>query len=105
MVLTITLGDVYHPYRRRVVKMIPRAQEPKGRTAPITLDIFLAVQAKMPEHARPCVWTLLLTDARTGEYLRLQHKYERLKRDYEHARAAIENDLVIADFKPDPLAF
>jgi hypothetical protein len=43
------------------------------------------------------------------ECLRLQHKYERLKRDYEHARAAIENDLVIADLqlppKPDPLAF
>ena len=36
---------------------------------------------------------------------RLPHQYERLKRDYEHARAAIENDLVIADFKPDPLAF
>ena len=39
------------------------------------------------------------------EYLQLKHRHERLKRDYEHARAAIENDIAIADFEPDPLAF
>lgn len=70
-VLTLVTGDVYHPFRRKVMKLIPRAAEPKGRTVAITLSIFLDVQARMPVHARPCVWALLLTGARAGEYLRM----------------------------------
>jgi hypothetical protein len=30
-------------------------------------------------------------------YLRLLHEHEKLKRDHEHARAAIENDLLIEE--------
>ena len=71
-VLTITLGgDTFHPFRRRIMKLIPRAAEPKGRAAPITLAIFLDIQARVPEYVRPCLWTLFLTGARAGEYDRM----------------------------------
>jgi hypothetical protein len=34
-------------------------------------------------------------------YLRLLHEHEKLKRDHEHARAAIANDLLIEQLQQD----
>ena len=68
--LTTLLGDVYHPFRRVVMKQIPTADEGTGREPDITVDRFLDIVSHVPAHARPCYWVLALTGMRTGEYLR-----------------------------------
>ena len=68
--LSVLLGDVFHPFRRSVVKQIPLADEGTGREPDITVDRFLEIQRRVPDHARPCYWVLALTGMRTGEYLR-----------------------------------
>lgn len=68
--LTTLLGDVYHPFRRTVMKQIPTADEGTGREPDITVERFLEIVARVPAHARPCYWVLALTGMRTGEYLR-----------------------------------
>jgi integrase len=66
--LTTYLGDVYHPFRRKVMKLIPRAKE-KGRVVEITVEQFWEVLEHIPEHARPCYVVLAATGMRLGEYL------------------------------------
>ena len=68
--LSTLLGDIYHPFRRAVMKQIPTADEGTGREPDILVDRFLEIVARVPEHARPCYWVLALTGMRTGEYLR-----------------------------------
>lgn len=68
--LSTLLGDVYHPFRRSVVKQIPTADEGTGREPDITVERFLEILERVPAHARPCYWVLALTGMRTGEYLR-----------------------------------
>ena len=68
--LSTLLGDVFHPFRRSVVRQIPIADEGTGREPDITVERFLEIVKHVPEHARPCYWVLALTGMRTGEYLR-----------------------------------
>lgn len=68
--LTTLLGDVYHPFRRSVMKQIQTADEGTGREPDISVRRFLEIVSQVPPHARPCYWVLALTGMRTGEYLR-----------------------------------
>ncbi len=67
--LTVALGDVYHPFRRKVMGMIPlRSEAP--RVTDLSVDLFHAIMARVPDHARACYYVLALTGMRVGEYLR-----------------------------------
>ena len=71
-VLTIALGDLYHPFRREVVKKIQRLPQAKFRDGFIDLPIFLSIVKRMPAHSQAGAWTLLLTGLRSGtEYMAL----------------------------------
>ena len=74
--LTQLMGDVFHPFRRAVVKRIPREDEGSGREPDIDVDRFLEIVARTPDHAKPCYWTLALTGMRVeSEYLRCREKH------------------------------
>lgn len=66
--LTRLLGDVYHPFRRAVVKTIPVAHE-VPRTPDLTPELFWRIVLRTPLHAQPCYVVLLATGMRIGEYL------------------------------------
>jgi integrase len=67
--LTKLLGDVYHPFRRDVVKRIPVARE-VARTPDLTPELFWRIVLRTPLHAQPCYVVLLATGMRLGEYMR-----------------------------------
>jgi integrase len=67
--LTRLLGDVYHPFRRDVVKRIPVAHE-VARTPDLTPELFWRIVLRTPLHAQPCYVVMLATGMRLGEYLR-----------------------------------
>jgi integrase len=67
--LTILLGDVQHPFRREVMKLIPTAKEGRGRTPELTVEGFWSIIEAIPPHARPCIVTLAATGMRSKEYL------------------------------------
>ena len=68
--LTAILGDVYHPFRRAVMRYIPLAHEGGGRIPDLSAQDFWRIVEKMPEHAKPCPVVLVATGMRVGEYLR-----------------------------------
>jgi integrase len=67
--LTVMLGDKWHPYRRRVMVLIPTKRE-KERKPNLAPERFAAVVEHTPEHAQASYWVLVLTGMRLGEYLR-----------------------------------
>jgi integrase len=68
--LTKHLGDVYHPFRRQVMKGIPTAKEAE-RVPDLTPEMFWHIVAKAREHVRPAYVTLVLTGMRDrSEYLK-----------------------------------
>lgn len=67
--LTHWMGDVYDPFRREVVKRIPREKE-LPRIPDITIPLFWEIFARTPDYAQPCYMTLVATGMRLGEYLR-----------------------------------
>lgn len=67
--LSRQLGDVYHPFRRDLVRKIPAATEVE-RVPDLTPDLFWKIIEAAPEHARPAYVTLVLTGMRRGEFLR-----------------------------------
>ncbi len=67
--LTQWMGDVYDPFRREVVKRIPREKE-IPRIPDITIELFWEILARTPDYAQPCYVTLVATGMRLGEYLR-----------------------------------
>jgi integrase len=69
VVLSSLLGDKYHPFRRKLMALIPKANEGKGRVPDLTPEMFLAVVHAMPAYARACPMVLAATGMRTGEYL------------------------------------
>lgn len=68
------LGDVYHPFRRQVVPLIPTAPE-NERVPDISPDLFWKIIDAAPEHVRPAYVTLVLTGMRRGEYLRAKREH------------------------------
>lgn len=68
--LTVALGDVYHPFRREVVKLIPRRRE-RHRVPDVEPAMFRAIVALAPAPLRPAYWTLAMTGARLGELLEM----------------------------------
>ncbi|HEU4629836.1 MAG TPA: hypothetical protein VFS08_08810 [Gemmatimonadaceae bacterium] len=68
--LTAFLGDVYHPFRRGVVKRIKLRKE-RPRVPDLSVDLFWRIVAAAPEHARPCYVVLAASGMRLGEYLSL----------------------------------
>lgn len=66
--LTTYLGDVLHPFRRDVMKLIPRAKE-EERLAELNVEQFWELVDQMPEFARASCVTLAITGMRLGEYL------------------------------------
>lgn len=65
--LSIYYGDVYAPQRRAIVKLIPKAREPRSRLRLLSLETFRKAVAKAPAVYRDIYWTLLLTGLRAGE--------------------------------------
>lgn len=68
--LAVALGDVYHPLRRQVMRLIPRRREPH-RVPDVQPADFRAIVAQTPRPLQPAYWTLALTGARLGELLHL----------------------------------
>ncbi|MDQ6633843.1 MAG: hypothetical protein M3Z10_03690 [Gemmatimonadota bacterium] len=68
--LTTFLGDVYHPFRRQVMKKIKLRKE-RPRVPDMSVELFWQIVAAAPEHARPCYVTLAASGMREGEYLSL----------------------------------
>lgn len=68
--LTLALGDVWHPMRREVVSKIGRAKD-TPRTPDFTMPLFRDALQHVPEHLRPCYVTLAAHGLRVGEYLSL----------------------------------
>lgn len=67
--LTQLLEDHLHPFRREIMKKIPKEPEPH-HDVDITVDQFWALVEKLPDHARPGVVTLAVTGMRLNtEYL------------------------------------
>ena len=82
--LTMTLGDLYHPFRREVIGAFPCAPEPPGRVPEITPDLFWRIVAHTPEHMQPAYIALAATGLRVGEYLALEeHHLRHLTREIE----------------------
>lgn len=68
------MGDVYDPFRREVVKRIPREKE-MPRIPDITIAMFWDILGRTPDYAQPCYVTLVATGMRLGEYLRCDKKH------------------------------
>jgi integrase len=64
--LTVALGDVYHPFRREIVKRIPRRRE-RHRVPDVEPQDFRVIVAHVVEPLRPIYWTFALTGVRLGE--------------------------------------
>jgi integrase len=72
--LTLWMGDVYDPFRREIVKRIPREKE-IPRIPDITIALFWEILARAPDFAQPCYVTLVCTGMRLGEYLRCDKRH------------------------------
>lgn len=69
-VLTVLLGDKYHPFRRQVVQLIPTLAEP-SRVPDLSPERFWAVVKVAREDVRAAFVTLVATGMRVrSEYLR-----------------------------------
>jgi integrase len=66
--LTVLLGDKFHPFRRQVVSRIPLVHEP-ARTPDLSPERFWAIMERTREDARAAYVTLVATGMRIGEYL------------------------------------
>lgn len=66
--LSLSLGDKYHPARREIMKAIP-TQPTQKRASELTPELFDAVLAAAREDMRPAFMALLLTGMRANEYL------------------------------------
>ncbi|MGQ0641347.1 MAG: tyrosine-type recombinase/integrase [Gemmatimonadaceae bacterium] len=66
--LSIALGDKDHPFRRKVMRPIPRAAE-RPRVPDLTPEAFWQVLETIPEPLRSAYLTLVLTGMRVSEYL------------------------------------
>lgn len=64
--LSVTLGDVWHPFRRQLLKTFPGAQ-PAPRVPDLTPETFWRVVELLPEHVRAVPVALVLTGMRIGE--------------------------------------
>jgi integrase len=69
--LTSQLGDLYHPFRRALMKQIPRKREVE-RVPDLDVATFWAIVQAAPAHVRPAFVTLVVLGLRLGEYLRLR---------------------------------
>lgn len=67
--LTTHLGDVYHPFRRDVMKKIPTADEVE-REPDVTPELFWKIIGNAKEHVRAAYVTIVITGMRRSEYLR-----------------------------------
>ena len=71
--LTMTLGnDKYHPFRRKVVAAMPKADEPKRHRPDIDRDLFWTIVANAPDYVQPAYVTMAVTGTGPGEYLSLE---------------------------------
>lgn len=59
--------DLYHPFRRKVMREVPTAVEHKRRPN-VSIAAFREIVAQAPEHLRNCYWTLAITGMRLNEY-------------------------------------
>lgn len=60
--------DLYHPFRRRVMKDFPTAKENK-RKPNVSIDQFRRIVRRVKPQLAPCFWTLAVTGMRFNEYL------------------------------------
>jgi hypothetical protein len=72
--------DLYHPFRRRVMKDFPTAKEHK-RKPNVSIDQFKKIVRRVRPQLAPVFWTLAITGMRFNEYLRLQSRAD-LARPY-----------------------
>ena len=68
--LTTALGDVYHPFRKEVLKKVPILRE-RERMPDLNPQLFAHLVALTPPHARASYCVLAFTGLRLGEYLTL----------------------------------
>lgn len=68
--LSVALGDVYHPFRRQIVKQIPRRKE-RHRVPDVEPQDFRIIVAHARPELRPFYWSIAITGARLGELKRL----------------------------------
>jgi integrase len=61
--------DLYHPFRRRVMKDFPTAVE-KKRKPNVSIEQFRKIVRRVKPQLAPCFWTLAITGMRFNEYLR-----------------------------------
>jgi integrase len=64
--LTLSLGSVHHPVRRRVMEAMPKARTTE-RVSTLTLDGLAAIMPHIRPALRPAVLTLAITGMRVGE--------------------------------------
>jgi integrase len=68
--LSELLEDVLHPFRREIMKKLPKETE-RHRDVDITVDQFWTLVEALPEHAQPGIVTLAVTGMRLNtEYMR-----------------------------------
>lgn len=69
-------GNKYHPFRLELMGKIEKLPESE-RVPDLSVEVFLAIVLALPEHIRPCVYTLLLTGMRDrSEYLRCTEEHK-----------------------------
>jgi integrase len=90
--------DLYHPFRRRVMKDFPTAKEHK-RKPNVSIDQFKKVVRRMRPQLAPCAWSLAISGMRLNEYLRLSRAD--LKRPYV-AVPGTKNEQSEAEIEIDP---
>jgi integrase len=78
--LTVALGDVYHPFRRAIIKQIPRRRE-RHRVPDVEPKDFRVIVAHAVAPLRPAYWTIAATGARLGE-LKALERGDLLPRSY-----------------------
>ena len=103
--LTIHLGDVYHPFRRKIVKAIPTARIHKRKPS-LSLEQFQEILAQVPEEARPAYWCIVATGMRDGEYIacRREHLNSSTRTLFIPGRKTDESEaLVVIDARLWPL--
>jgi integrase len=66
---SVLLGDVHHPFRREIMKVIPLQHEVE-RVPDLRPHTFWEIVKRTPDHVQPCYVTLAATGMRVGEYLR-----------------------------------
>lgn len=107
--LTIHLGDVYHPFRRQVMKKdnFPTARVHKRKPS-LSVEQFESIIAKLPEQARPAFWAIVIVGLRLGEYTQAlpEHLNASTRTLYVPARKTEDSDglLVIDELVWDTVA-